>query len=268
MALDRDSVLPLYYQLKEKIRRRIDKGGYSPGERIPSENEFAAKYNVSRNTAKQAIAGLVADGILYRRQGLGTFVSKKKVFHALTEKLSFSAEFSSEESTVVSKVISAEEIPAASVNGEALGMETDGWIFRIHRVRLIDGIPIALQTSLIPKTLCPTLLNYDFSERSLFDVLENEFGYDLHHANEVLDCVQAGEYEAHYLEIDENAPLFLLTRTTFNVRDEVVELVRSFMPGERCEFSFEHGKRGRIEIRDGNNSSNTKLPWPGDGWLP
>ena len=93
MDLNRKSALPLYYQLKEILKEEIDIGKYSPGDRILSENELSALLGISRNTSKQAISELVSDGVLYRIQGKGTFVSEKKVFKGLTDAFSFSDKF-------------------------------------------------------------------------------------------------------------------------------------------------------------------------------
>ncbi|MGE5400825.1 MAG: GntR family transcriptional regulator [Ignavibacteriales bacterium] len=252
MVINRSSIVPLYYQLKEILKEQIELGEFKPRERVPSENELSDKYNVSRNTAKQAIASLVTDGILYREQGRGTFVSEKRVFHGLTEKLSFSAEMLDEGIKLVTKVICAEEIPASDELAKYLNVRKNAPVFRILRLREIDNVPLSLQTSYIPKSFCPTLLKYDLSKSSLFETLEQQFGIKFRNANETLESVIAGKYEAELLKVKNGVPLFLLTRKTYSVDNALVELVTSFMPGDRCKFSIELGERVRMEINNPN----------------
>src|SRR5260370_30645371 len=82
-AIYRNSPLPRYYQLKEIIRERIRSGEWKPGELIPSERELSEKYGISRMTARQAITELVNEGLFYREQGKGTFVSQRKITQQL-----------------------------------------------------------------------------------------------------------------------------------------------------------------------------------------
>ncbi|MBI3962513.1 MAG: GntR family transcriptional regulator, partial [Deinococcus sp.] len=85
----RDSVIPLYYQLKELLRERIEAGEWEPGNQIPTEEELCERYKVSRITVREAIQGLVSEGLLYRQQGRGTFVAKAKIQQGLQRLTSF-----------------------------------------------------------------------------------------------------------------------------------------------------------------------------------
>ncbi|MEW6508049.1 MAG: GntR family transcriptional regulator [Bacteroidota bacterium] len=248
MEIDRKSALPLYYQLKEIIKEEIDIGRYKPDARIPSENELAEMLKISRNTAKQAIADLVAEGMLYRVQGKGTFVAEKKVFKGLTDAYSFSAEFKSNGMNFTTKVIVAEEIFESKTALEYLKLKESTELYRIQRLRLMNDIPVALQTSYIPKFFCPDLLKHDLSNNSLFDILKEHYHLKFSYFTENLTCVKADQYSADLLKVKKGSPLFLVTRKTFTKNDEIIEVARSFMPGDRCEFSFVRGEQLSIEL--------------------
>ena len=81
--IDSTNLVPLYYQIKEDLLTEIQNGKWAVGEMIPSETQLSHKYNVSRNTAQRAINELVHDGILTRKQGVGTFVVAPKIEQAL-----------------------------------------------------------------------------------------------------------------------------------------------------------------------------------------
>jgi GntR family transcriptional regulator len=248
MEINRDSKLPLYYQLKEILKEEIDIGKYKPGDRVPSENEFASMLNISRNTAKQAIADLVSEGVLYRIQGKGTFVSDKKMFSGIMETFSFSEDLKNGHLQLTTRVIFAEEIVETKETIQYLKLKESTHLFRIQRLRLLNDIPVALQTSYIPKFFCPDLLKYDLSVKSLYDILHENYNISFSSFSESLSCVKADQYESAFLKVKKDSPLFFLTRKTYTKNDEIIEVVRSFMPGDRCEFNFSHGKQFSIEL--------------------
>ena len=248
MEIDRKSVLPLYYQLKEILKEEIDVGKFKPGERIPSENELSTMLGISRNTSQQAIADLVSEGILYRVQGKGTFVAEKKKFPGVMEAFSFSEELKESNSILSTRVIFAEEILESKETLEYLKLKESTKLFRIQRLRLLNSIPIALQTSYIPQFFCPDLLSFDLSTNSLFDILKEKYDINFSYFTESLACIKADKYESDLLKVKKGSPLFFLTRKTFTKSDEIIEVARSFMPGDRCEFSFRHGEEICIEL--------------------
>lgn len=248
MEINRKSKLPLYYQLKEILKEEIDIGKYKPGDRIPSENEFAALLRISRNTAKQAIADLVSEGMLFRIQGKGTFVSEKKMFSGIMETFSFSEEIKNGSLKLTTRVIFAEEIIESEETIKYLKLKESRELFRIQRLRLLNNIPVALQTSYIPKFFCPDLLKHDLSAKSLYDILKENYNIGFSSFTESLSCVKADQYESGFLKVRKDSPLFFLTRKTYTKNDEIIEVVRSFMPGDRCEFNFSHGKQFSLEI--------------------
>ncbi|HKT37081.1 MAG TPA: GntR family transcriptional regulator, partial [Ktedonobacterales bacterium] len=77
--IHRNSPIPIYHQLKEILIRKIRTGEWVPGALIPSERELCETYGISRMTARQAITDLVNEGVCYREQGRGTFVSPRKI---------------------------------------------------------------------------------------------------------------------------------------------------------------------------------------------
>ncbi|MFA5803946.1 MAG: GntR family transcriptional regulator [Melioribacteraceae bacterium] len=248
MEINRKSALPLYYQLKEIIKEDVDVGKYKPGGKIPSENELCDILCISRNTAKQAITDLVSEGILFRIQGKGTFVAEKKIFKGLTDAFSFSSEFKTNGGKLKTKVIFAEKISETKETLEYLKLKESKELFRIQRLRVLNDVPVALQTSYIPKFFCPNLLKIDLSQNSLFDILKEQYNLSFSYFTENLTCVRADRYEADLLKVKKGSPLFLLTRKTFNKNDEIVEVARSFMPGDRSEFYFRHGEELSIEL--------------------
>ena len=88
-----NSPVALYYQLKSILAQKIMNNEWQVGDRLPSEFELCKEYGVSRITVRQALAELEKDGLIKRRQGVGTFVTVPKIEQQLTSFYSFSEEF-------------------------------------------------------------------------------------------------------------------------------------------------------------------------------
>jgi len=112
--INKNSPIPLYYQLEEHIKGLIENGELSPGDALPPEREYAEKYQISRMTVRQAFTQLVNEGYLYRLQGKGTFVAERKIEQPLQGLTSFTEDMKARGFTPGNKLIKFEIIPATS----------------------------------------------------------------------------------------------------------------------------------------------------------
>src|SRR5260370_34090421 len=122
-SIIRKSPLPRYYQLKEIMREKINSGEWKPGALIPSDGELGEQYGISRMTARQAITELVNEGLFYREQGKGTFVSRHKITQQLIRLTGFSEDIKARGQRPGSKVLSAEMFPADETTAEKLSID-------------------------------------------------------------------------------------------------------------------------------------------------
>src|SRR3989454_11654646 len=137
-AIYRNSPLPRYYQLKEILRERARSGEWKPGDLIPSERELSEKYGISRMTARQAITDLVNEGLFYREQGKGTFVSERKITQQLIHLTGFTEDIRARGQRPGTRVLSAEMRLADEATAEKLRIDAGTLIFRLQRLRLVD----------------------------------------------------------------------------------------------------------------------------------
>lgn len=237
--IDPSTVIPLYYQIKEDLMKEIETGKWAVGEMIPSEIQLAHKYNVSRNTTQRAINDLVHDGILSRRQGIGTFVVAPKIEQALNCFYSFSQVMRSQGIPTSTKVVSLTREKATSSQAKYLLIPTGEDVFVLKRIRYANGIPFMLDSSRIPVTLAPDIDSIDFEQNSLYEVLEQKYNICVSHAKEIFEPVIINKQESIYLAVDENSPAIMLDRVAFSSKDEPVELCRSIIPGDKCRFYTE-----------------------------
>ena len=155
-TLDRDASMPLYLQLAGLLRGRIERGEWKPGQKIPSENELNRLYGVSRMTARQVLAQLVNEDLLFRVQGKGTFVAHPKISTRSPAYMGIREQLEGMGYAVETKVLANEVVPADERVARALQIMPGEPVHEIRRVRLIaDDEPISLHTSYVPERLAP-----------------------------------------------------------------------------------------------------------------
>ncbi|MCM3731137.1 GntR family transcriptional regulator [Fictibacillus nanhaiensis] len=235
--IDKTSPLPLYYQIEEAIKQKIDKGEWESGSMISSEREFAEKYEVSRMTVRQAINNLVNDGYLTRRKGKGTFVSGKKIEQKLLGLTSFTEDMKARGYKPASKLVSFQTIKANHQLAKALEILQNEEVYEIKRVRLANEVPMAIETTVVPVKLID-LKEIHIKEGSLYSQVENA-GYYIDFANQSLEASIAREAESEILEIAKGAPVLLIQRQTYLTTGKPLEVVHSVYRGDRYKFMID-----------------------------
>ena len=239
LTLERESIIPLYYQLMEILIDQIETGLLNPGDPIPSENELCKKYGVSKNTVLQAIQALVNKRLIYRSRGKGTFVMNPKISQSITSMLSFSSEMVGLNGSLKNRSIESKEMPALPAIARHLGIPENMPVYHIQILREAQGSPIALQTSFLPSDLCPGLIETPFEGGSLFKTLQHRYAIQIDSVQETFQAVKSDAYEAKLLEIRIGDPLVLLERLSTERGGRIVELVRTLLRGDRCKFDIE-----------------------------
>ena len=191
MVLDiihRNSPIPIYHQLKEILLKKIRTGEWQPGALIPSERELCETYGISRMTARQAITDLVNEGVFYREQGRGTFVTRNKITQQLIRLTGFTEDISARGQHPSTRTLSAVMAPADELCAERLRVAVGTPIFCLQRLRLADGEPLAIEFSHLNFKGCERLLEEDLEHQSLYRVLESKFGLPLMEADQELEA--------------------------------------------------------------------------------
>src|SRR5438445_8619549 len=235
VALDRQSVVPLYYQIQQQLLEQIRAGHLKVGDPVPSEQEISARLGVSRMTARQALKSLCSLGIVYRQRGKGTFVAGRKLEKDFRQLLSCSEEMQERGSQPRSTVLAFERAqPSAEVAAE-LQLKSEEQILRLRRIRLADAISVCVETTHLPCKLFPDLLSRLDPAQSLYATLSQLYGIQVDHADEVAEASAATSAEAKLLRIRPKAPVFRFTRTSFLSDGTPVEYVKSVYRGDRCK---------------------------------
>ncbi|MGD6966905.1 GntR family transcriptional regulator [Rossellomorea vietnamensis] len=238
--IKKNSPIPIYYQLGEIIKNKIESSELKPGDSLPAEREYAEQFQISRMTVRQAFTQLVNEGYLHRIQGKGTFIAerKPKIEQALQGLTSFTEDMKSRGLKPGSKLVQFEIIPATSYIAAQLGIQEYGPVYEIRRIRLADDAPMALETNYISANFIKGLTE-KIVNQSLYAYIENELDLKIDQASQVIESSVASEMEAEFLDIQPGAPVMLIQRHTFLADGTPVEFVQSSYRADRYKFKIQ-----------------------------
>jgi GntR family transcriptional regulator len=228
-----DSPIPLYLQIEEELRGLVESGTLGPMARVPSESELSEQFHVSRMTARKALDRLVADGILFRQPGKGTFVAQPKIAHGPSQLLSFSAAMTAQGVRTSTKVLDAGMVPAPGTVARDLRIAPGSPVILIRRLRLIDDEPAAIHRSYVPARFA-SILQGDLSG-SLTDLMIRA-GARVAYTNDVIEAVLASPEDARLLAARTGAPLVFISGVAFSLDMEPLRSTQALYRGDRFRF--------------------------------
>ncbi|MEM6832305.1 MAG: GntR family transcriptional regulator [Pseudomonadota bacterium] len=225
---------PLYIQIANTLRQQIKDGKVATGDALPSERDLCSLTGASRVTIRKAVDQLIAEGILFRRQGSGTFVADRiEVPGAFLSGFSDDARARGQAPGCIWLMRSY----ANPTEEEAaiLGVKPVAKVARLGRVRLSEGEPLAIEHAIVPADLLPPLEEIG---DSLYAALERTGNRPVEGQQKVRASL-ATPTEAGLLSIRENSEVLRIERTTRNAQSRVIELTRSAYRGDRYDFVSE-----------------------------
>lgn len=236
--IDKNSPLPIYYQLEEEIRNLIKTKQLTPGQLLPSEREYAERHNISRMTVRQAINNLAAEGLLVRQKGKGTFVSDKKFEQTLQGVTSFSEDMRARGLEPSNKLLDFSEQPADEVIAGKLGIEKGDPIYWINRVRLADGAPVAIEAIYTPKKVVGTMQE-DQVASSFYEYIENTLQLKINHSEQTIEAAIANNNQVDYLHLEQGDPVLVIERLTYLQTGVPLEYVHSAYRADKYKFRLQ-----------------------------
>lgn len=236
--IDKDLHIPFYYQVVQILRDFIQDLSVAPGDDpviLPSENELTEFFQVNRGTVRHALELLEREGLIYREKGRGTFVRRRRVELDLSTLSSTTEDLRARGWAPSSRLIRLELLEPSEHIAQALRLNGSEYVWLIQRVRLANGEPISLQWSYLPKRLA-----VDLGERglptSLYYLLQNTYGITLRSGEQTIRTRTSTPEEAKLLEVKDGAPVFEVSRITFDENQTPVEHLYSLWRGDRYDL--------------------------------
>jgi len=234
--LDRRSVVPLYYQIRQFLLEQIRSNKLKPGEAVPSEQVISARFGVSRMTVRQALKSLADLGVIYSQRGRGTFVAANKLEKSFRQVLSFTEEMAVRGARPSSRVLRCGIEDADESVANALKIQVGELVISLRRLRLADSVPMGIEWSRIPHSLCPDLLDIFQPKGSLYQTLNQRYGIRVAVTDEVAEAAAATAEQARLLNIPKRSPVLLFSRVSYLERGQAVEFVLSVYRGDRYKI--------------------------------
>ena len=235
LTIGRDNPLPLYYQLKRQIIEQLDQGELVEGQILPSEHSYMGKFGISRATIRQAFCELENEGILERRQGVGTFISRKKIAPEINKLTSFSEDMLSRGLKPGSVVLQIEKMVAPPSVRESLNLSPSAMVWSISRLRLADNEPMGIHNLFIPPWL--NIQEEDIANLvSYYQMLEDKLGLKVVRGQETLTAKIATDQEAELLKIEPFRPLLFIKRVSYDTENRLLEYVEFVYRADRYQY--------------------------------
>jgi GntR family transcriptional regulator len=238
-SLNKNTPVPLYFQLKQHLIQLIESGELKPGDNIQSERELSEKYDISRMTVRQALLELVNDGRLVREQGRGTFLAQPKINQGLFKLTSFSEDMISRGLKPGAYVVDVVVQPPSSSVREALKIRGSSSVIILTRVRLADDKPMALEVTHLSQRRFKGLELESFEGVSLYKLIESKFGITPASASQTIEVGMPTPREMNLLQVTSAMPVMLIKRVTYDQEGNPYEFVKSIYPGDRYKFHAE-----------------------------
>lgn len=239
-TLDRSGSTPLYVQLANVLRDKIERGEWKPDQKIPSENELNRMYGISRMTARQVLAQLVNEELLFRVQGKGTFVAHRKIGTTSPAYMGIREQLERMGYATTTRVLSSDVVPADVKVAEHLKISAADPVYRLRRIRLVEDEPISLHTSFVPMRLAPDLHADDLVNRQLCVILEEEYRLRMSRVQESLESTLPTPEDAKLLRIRRTTPLLLLRQEIADPAGRQFEYSRILFRGDKIRLEFQY----------------------------
>ena len=228
---------PKYYQISRHIIAAIRSGRLKPGMQIASENEIIKKYGVSNTTARRSLQEIERAGWGTRIKGKGTFVTERNVQRSATRILGFTRNMIEAGFTPFTKVLDARKVAkgySGTINGRRYIMP--GPVYKIHRLRFADDIPMMLEVRYISMKFCPDIAKHDFRS-SLYEIYQNHYHLSLAEIQQNLGTVMIDAGTQRFFDVREPIPAFRVEGVTFCGKEMILEMEDSIYRGDKYRFS-------------------------------
>lgn len=255
---------PRYRLLAESLRSEIVAGAYKPGSQLPTEAELAKKFGMSRGTVVKAIDMLVAEGIVTKRQGAGSFVSLPALHRRSSRLMSFSETLGAQGRVATQKVLAYG--PASDPEARAAGVHEPAML--LVRLRYVDGLPVTIHRSFIPERVIERLSAERLGqllkgEASLYAALEAA-GITIDRGAENVSARLATAAEAAALNVELPAALMQVVRRSVDAAGQLIEAAEAVYHADYYTYDLElirgnaHDAPHRLRIARDNTKQETQ----------
>ncbi|MER3435695.1 MAG: GntR family transcriptional regulator [Leptolyngbya sp. ERB_1_1] len=227
--------IPLHSMISKQLRDRMISGQYKPGDQLPSEHQIMSEFEVSRITARRAIANLMQQGLVVVQQGKGAFVAhQQKVTHTLSSSLLLEADMARQGVTISIRNLVFELVTVPPEVEEILAVSI---AYFQKKVLLFNGVPGCVDISYITPELGKTYAK-NLKKQLTLSVLEKH-GIYTEKIDAVIECTQADDETSEQLEVPLGHPLIVYQHTAYIKGNGAIVHGKSISRGDRLCYSIQ-----------------------------
>ena len=231
--------IPLYYQLENILRSKIEGGEVPQNHKLPTEQELSREYKISRATVRQALAALVSEGLLYRKQGKGTFVTEKAGQTKSVKLTGFTEDLFSEGHQAEVKIMEIRAVPAPERVATLLRVPAGEEVTRFKRLRSVDGGPFSYVLNYLAPEIGEQISERDLQSHTMLHLLEEKLGISLGTIRHSVESAKANIEVASLLGISVFEPVLYMETAVYSAEGQPVEVVDSFFRADRYRYTVE-----------------------------
>ena len=223
--IDRRSPLPLYVQLKDILLQELDEGLYPPGSTLPPEMSLVDQYSLSRATVRQAMKDLEHEGYINRIQGKGTLVIRERsaLKRVLSQLTSFTEDMKAHGYETTTKILNFDIAPAPFRIAQLLQVPESKPVIHIHRLRIVNKTPVAINTSYVNLPNNITITREDLEGTvSLYTLFELK-RIPLVESEKTIEAIAASEELAKLLRVPIDNPLLKVEGVLYTLLHQPLE---------------------------------------------
>lgn len=241
-------------QISDWVLDQVQSGQLKPEEKLPSEHELAEKFAVSRVTVRRAMQTLESESVIYRCQGLGSFVSDRRTPQSLVNLTDFNQDMRRAGMEAASRVVGYSRETAGAKLAETLGIPEGELVLRIDRLRLGDGDPIAFDSTWLPLVYGDLLEPATLTERTIYRVLEDDYNIPIVRGCYRISAENADALLAHHLGVLSGDALMLIARISYTLAQKPVYYQKRFYRSDKVIYEM------RLEREDSTSTGQDALP--------
>ncbi|MGD9980118.1 MAG: GntR family transcriptional regulator [Hyphomonadaceae bacterium] len=233
--------IPLYHQLERQLRERITRGEFKPGEALPTEERICVQYGVSRITVRRALDALIAEGLITKRRGVGSFVTPPSAGGVRSVRLSGSLdEFLASAGALATEALSMEEVDAPEEAERGLRLEPGLRCTRLELLSYLDGAPLGHHNLYLPLSVGRLVKAAEVGQKlPVIRMVEDKLGVRVVRAEQFLEADVAGPDAAKHLGLQEATPVLKVTRIYYDTSGAPVEMIVARNHPERYRYSID-----------------------------
>ncbi len=234
--VDPSKPLPFHIQVYHALELIIQ-NDLTSGDQLPGEPKLCELFGVSRTVIRQAMDHLLRDGRIVRIIGKGTFVAESKIHEGIVARLTgFYEDMVEKGYTPVSRLLKLESSAAGTTVARKLGLDVGASVIELRRLRFVNEVPIQIVSSYLPYSLCPNVLQTDFTFGSLYAYLSDVYDLHISSGKRTIEAVLATTEEAKLLDIATGSPLILLDSVSYLRDGTALEYYRAVHRSDRARF--------------------------------